>query len=41
MNNWVLRQTDINNVFLNRYLTKEVYMKQPEGFVDHSKPHHV
>lgn len=24
MNNWVLRQIDINNVFLNGYLTEEV-----------------
>lgn len=28
-NNWMLRQVDINNVFLNGDLTEEVYMPQP------------
>ena len=41
MNNWVLRQIDINNAFLNGYMNEEVYMEQPEGFVDSSKPNHV
>ena len=27
MNHWVLRQIDINNVFLNGYLTEEIYMQ--------------
>lgn len=41
LNQWSLRQIDINNAFLIDYLTEEVYMQQPEGFVDLSKPNHV
>ena len=41
MYHWVLRQIDINNVFFNGYLTEEVYMQQPEGFVDSSRLDYV
>lgn len=41
MNHWSLRQVDINNVFLHGYLNAEVYMQQPEDFVDQSRPTHV
>lgn len=41
MNNWLIRQVDINNVFLNGILIEDVYMAQPEGFIDSSKPHYV
>ncbi len=32
---------DINNMFLQAKLNKEVYVTQPEGFVDPERPHHV
>ena len=38
---WDIQQVDINNAFLNGDLTEEVYMSQPEGFVDMNCPSHV
>nr|GEV27490.1 retrotransposon protein, putative, Ty1-copia subclass [Tanacetum cinerariifolium] len=34
-------QMDVKTAFLNGYFNKEVYMEQPEGFVDTKYPNHV
>jgi hypothetical protein len=41
MNEWVLRQMDVHNAFLNGELIEIMFMKQPPRFKDLSKPHHV
>ena len=38
---WDIRQLDINNAFLNGTLTKDVFMTQPEGFIDKEKQNFV
>ena len=35
---WTLRQQDIKNAFLHGYLSEDVYMKQPQGYVDPNFP---
>lgn len=38
MKGWVIRQVDVNNAFLNGFL-EDLYMTQPEDFINSSKPH--
>jgi len=41
LRDWKIHQLDIHNVFLNRVLDEEVYMKQLSGFVDSILSSHV
>ncbi|GKB26415.1 retrovirus-related pol polyprotein from transposon TNT 1-94 [Tanacetum coccineum] len=39
--NMTVYQMDVKTVFLNGILRKEVYVSQPDGFVDQDNPNHV
>ncbi|GKE75682.1 retrovirus-related pol polyprotein from transposon TNT 1-94, partial [Tanacetum coccineum] len=39
--NMTVYQMDMKTAFLNDELKEEVYLSQPEGFVDLDRPHHV
>uniref|UniRef100_A0ACD5Y5G8 Uncharacterized protein n=1 Tax=Avena sativa TaxID=4498 RepID=A0ACD5Y5G8_AVESA len=38
---WSVRQMDVNNAFLQGFLTERVYCQQPAGFIDAAHPDHV
>ncbi|XP_019085503.1 PREDICTED: uncharacterized protein LOC109126424 [Camelina sativa] len=38
---WPIRQIDVNNAFLQGTLTEDVYVTQPQVFVDPDRPTHV
>ena len=38
---WYIQQVDINDAFLNGDLQEEVFMNQPDDFIDPTKPTYV
>ena len=41
MNQWNIKEIDVNNDFLNGDLMEDVFMDQPAGFIDAQKPDYV
>ena len=39
--NWDVRHLDINNAFLNGKLKETIFMHQPEGYIDPTKPNYI
>jgi len=41
LEDWEIHQMDVKSAFLNGLLDEEIYMEQPQGFVDPDHPHKV
>ena len=41
LEDWEIHQMDVKSVFLNGLLEEEIYMEQPEGFIDPDHPYKV
>lgn len=41
MHRWLIKQVDVSNTFLSGYLNGNLYMAQPEWFVDQATPDYV
>ena len=41
MNKWQIKQLDVTNTFLHGNVTEELYMAQPQGYVNPTHPHHI
>ena len=40
-NDWEIKQTDIDGMYLNAPITKTGYMRQPKGYETPGREHHV
>ena len=41
LEDWEIHQMDVKSAFLNGLLDEEIYMEQPQGFIDPDHPHKV
>ena len=39
--NFKLFQIDVKSAFLNGFISKEVFVEQPPGFIDRTMPNHI